>query len=208
MGKTKGHQKMENQETLDAIAAEVRARAKAWPDPSLVQYDERLADRITDAARQGRLNLDALERACEEVLDAETLKAVVAAKRRIQGEPERESECHRSIKIPVKVVQTCNVARAQRRLELLRAEMSDMADRTESGEKYRFNPRAVIAEIDDTLATRPRNCDVFAYALWDRISRAWQDWLLTPEFNKRKIGSMKEFCYWFLGPAKESGVRE
>ncbi len=77
---------MENQETLDAIAAEVRARAKAWPDPSLVQYDERLADRITDAARRGRLNLDALERACEEVLDAETLKKVVAAKRRIQGE--------------------------------------------------------------------------------------------------------------------------
>ena len=68
MGKTKGHQKMENQETLDAIAAEVRARAKAWPDPSLVQYDERLADRITDAARRGHLNLDALERACEEVL--------------------------------------------------------------------------------------------------------------------------------------------
>ena len=86
MGKTKGHQKMENQETLDAIAAEVRARAKAWPDPSLVQYDERLADRITDAARRGHLNLDALERACEEVLDAETLKKVVAAKRRIQDE--------------------------------------------------------------------------------------------------------------------------
>jgi len=31
-------------------------------------------------------DLDALERACEEVLDAETLKKVVAAKRRIQGE--------------------------------------------------------------------------------------------------------------------------
>lgn len=55
MGKTKGHQKMENQETLDAIAAEVRTRAKTWPDPSLVQYDERLADRITDAARRGHL---------------------------------------------------------------------------------------------------------------------------------------------------------
>lgn len=77
---------MENQETLDAIAAEVRARAKAWPDPSLVQYDERLADRIADAARRGHVNLDALERACEEVLDAETLKKVVAAKRRIHGE--------------------------------------------------------------------------------------------------------------------------
>lgn len=153
-------------------------------------------------------DLDALERACEEVLDAETLKAVVAAKRRIHGEPERESVCRRSIKIPVKVVPTCNVARAQRRLELLRAEMSDMADRTESGEKYRFSPQAIIAEIDDTLATRPRNCDVFADALWDTISRAWQEWLLTPEFNKRKIGSMKEFCYWFLGPAKEGKVRK
>lgn len=77
---------MENQETLDALVAEVRARAKAWPDPSLVQYDERLAERITDAARRGHHNLDALERACEEVLDAETLKKVIAAKRRIQGE--------------------------------------------------------------------------------------------------------------------------
>ena len=153
-------------------------------------------------------SLDALERACEEVLDAETLKAVVAAKRRIRGEQERESVCRRSIEIPVKVVPTCTVVMAQRRLELLRAQMSDLADRTESGEKYRFNPRAVIAEIDDTLATRPRNCDVFADALWDTISRAWQDWLLTPEFNKRKIGSLKEFCYWFLDPAKESGVRK
>lgn len=36
------------------------------------------------AAKRERGNLDALERACEEVLDAETLKAVVAAKVRIQ----------------------------------------------------------------------------------------------------------------------------
>lgn len=113
----------------------------------------------------------------------------------------------RSIEIPIEVVPTCSVARAQRRLELLKAQMSDMADRTESGEKCRFNPRAVIAEIDDTLATHPRNCDVFADALWDTISRAWQDWLLTPEFNKRKIGGLKEFCYWFLGPAKEGGAK-
>ena len=152
-------------------------------------------------------DLDALERACEEVLDAETLKAVVAAKRRIQGEPERESVCRRLIEIPVKVVPTCNVARAQRRLELLRAQMSDMVNMP-PGTKYCFSPQAIINEIDDTLATRPRNCDVFADALWDTISRAWQDWLLTPEFNKRKISSLKEFCYWFLDPAKESGVRK
>ena len=64
----------------------------------------------------------------------------------------------------------------------------------------------LIAEIDDTLATRPRNCDVFADALWDTIQRAWQDWLLTPEFNKRKVGGIKEFCYWFLGPAKKGAA--
>ena len=86
--------------------------------------------------------------------------------------------------------------------------MQDMADNVECGKKVCFNPRAVIAEIDDTLATRPRNCDVFADALWDTISRAWQDWLLTPEFNKRKIGGMKEFCYWFLGPAEEERGNE
>ena len=85
--------------------------------------------------------------------------------------------------------------------------MSDMVNMP-PGTKYRFSPQAIIAEIDDTLATRPRNCDVFADALWDTISRAWQDWLLTPEFNKRKIGSLKEFCYWFLGPAKEGKVRK
>ncbi len=166
-----------------------------------------LADRIEAAHKRERTNLDALERACEEVLDAETLKKVVAAKRRIQGEPEHERACRRSIQIPVEVVPTCSVARAQRRLELLRAQMSDMVNMP-PGTKYCFSPQAIIAEIDDTLATHPRNCDVFADALWDTISRAWQDWLLTPEFNKRKIGSMKEFCYWFLDPAKESGVRK
>ena len=83
--------------------------------------------------------------------------------------------------------------------------MSDMVNMP-PGTKYRFSPQAVIAEIDDTLATHPRNCDVFADALWDTISRAWQEWLLTPEFNKRKIGGMKEFCYWFLGPAKKGGA--
>ena len=42
------------QETIADIVAEVRARAKAWPDPSLVQYDERLADRIDAAHKRER----------------------------------------------------------------------------------------------------------------------------------------------------------
>ena len=125
---------------------------------------------------------------------------------RIEAAAKRERTCRRSIEIPVKIVPTCSAARAQRRLELLRAEMSDMVNMP-PGTKYRFSPQAIIDEIDDTLATRPRNCDVFADALWDTISRAWQEWLLTPEFNKRKIGGMKEFCYWILGPAKEGAAK-
>lgn len=43
--------KNQNEETLDDIEAEIRARAKAWPEPSLAKYDEQLADRI-HAARE------------------------------------------------------------------------------------------------------------------------------------------------------------
>lgn len=50
---------------------------------------DKVADKVDAAAEREHRNLDALERACEEVLDAETLKAVVAAKRRIQ-----EGACH------------------------------------------------------------------------------------------------------------------
>ena len=121
---------------------------------------------------------------------------------RIEEAAKRERVCRRSIEIPVKIVPTCSAAMAQRRLELLRAQMSNMVNMP-PGTKYCFSPQAVINEIDDTMATQPRNCDVFADALWDTISSAWQDWLLTPEFNRRKVGGIKEFCYWFLGPAKE-----
>lgn len=126
---------------------------------------------------------------------------------RIEEAIRRDRVCRRAIEVRVRIVPTCGVARAQRRLELLRAEMQDMADNVECGKKVCFNPLAVVAEIDETLSTRPRNCDVFADALWDTIQRAWQDWLLTPEFNKRKIGGTKEFCYWFLGPAEKGGAK-
>ena len=46
---------------------------------------DKIADKVDAAAERERGNLDALERACEEVLDADTLKAVVAAKVRIAG---------------------------------------------------------------------------------------------------------------------------
>lgn len=46
---------------------------------------EKIADCVDAAAERELGSLDALERACEKVLDAETLKAVVAEKQRIQG---------------------------------------------------------------------------------------------------------------------------
>ena len=73
-------------ETLAAIANEIRARAVVWLDEDLKQYDLRLADRIDAAAKRERGNLDALERACENVLDAESLAAVIAAKKRIAAQ--------------------------------------------------------------------------------------------------------------------------
>ena len=69
--------------------------------------------------------------------------------------------------------------------------------------EYGAQVREQMRDNRAALAAPARNCDVFADALWDTIQRAWQDWLLTPEFNKRKIGGLKEFCYWFLGPAKK-----
>lgn len=44
----------------------------------------KIADRVDEAAEDVQKNLDALERACENVLDAETLKAVAAEKMRLQ----------------------------------------------------------------------------------------------------------------------------
>jgi len=41
-----------NQKAIAAIANEIRARAGAWPDEKLKQYDLRLADRIEEAVRR------------------------------------------------------------------------------------------------------------------------------------------------------------
>lgn len=74
-------------ETLADILAVMRRGTRLpgyWRSSDLNKILQYHADHIEAAAERERGNLDALERACEEVLDAETLKAVVAAKRRIQ----------------------------------------------------------------------------------------------------------------------------
>jgi hypothetical protein len=73
-------------ETLAGISAEIRARAGVWIAKELKQYDLQLADRIDAAAKRERSDLDALERACESVLDASSLAAVIAEKKRIAAQ--------------------------------------------------------------------------------------------------------------------------
>ena len=73
-------------ETLAAISAEIRARAGVWIAAELKQYDLQLADRIDAAAKRERGNLDALERACENVLDVESFQAVIVEKKRIAAQ--------------------------------------------------------------------------------------------------------------------------
>lgn len=63
---------------------EFRRVTTFWADKLEIAHEREELDRD----KQVRSSQDALERACEEVLDAETLKKVVAAKRRIQKEKE------------------------------------------------------------------------------------------------------------------------
>ena len=51
-----------------------------WADLLEMDYERERAE----AAKVRNADLDALERACEEVLDGDTLKSVVQAKRRIK----------------------------------------------------------------------------------------------------------------------------
>lgn len=59
---------------------EFRRVTTYWCDKFETAYEQDMLDRD----KQGCADLDALERACEEVLDAETLKAVIVAKRKIK----------------------------------------------------------------------------------------------------------------------------
>ena len=59
---------------------EFRRVTTYWADLLEVDYERELAE----LAKGGNADLDALERACEEVLDGDTLKAVMQAKRQIK----------------------------------------------------------------------------------------------------------------------------
>ena len=74
-GVTKGRKTMEEkQETSANIVAEIRARAKAWPEPSLVQYDERLADRLEAALKREKAEIEAEALAAGGIVEAERHK--------------------------------------------------------------------------------------------------------------------------------------
>ena len=58
-----------------------------WADLLEVDYERERAE----AATARTADLDALERACEEVIDGETLKTVMQVKRRIMKEAKHEN---------------------------------------------------------------------------------------------------------------------
>lgn len=175
-------------------------------------------------------NLNALERACEEVLDAETLKAVVAAKRRIQGEPEREIVSRRSIKIPIEIVPTCSMAamreavmrKAVIETQSVIAKCMDILNKIPDGCGYGGLIDDVADELCDlreehikaALAAPPRNCDVGTPTeqaerwYWRyHIGHLCQSCPLGPrKWSEIDAGTLC-FSEWLQMPNKEGGAK-
>lgn len=139
-------------------------------------------------------DLGALERACEEVLDAETLKKVVATKRRIQGEPEREIISRRSIKIPIEIVPTCSMA-AMRDALLKVKKLFDG--------RIMFLPaiREAHKAINAALSEPPRNCDRFGGDVGKLREACLRERGLNPEEDFPDV-----FPDWLLAPSTEGGA--
>lgn len=66
---------------------EFRRVTTFWADKLEIAYESEKLDHD----KQVRASQDALERACEEVLDAESLKAVIVAKRRIENDTKTDA---------------------------------------------------------------------------------------------------------------------
>lgn len=129
-------------------------------------------------------DLDALERACEEVLDAETLKAVVAAKRRIATDG--------------------NLSPAGNMATMYEALVR--VKRLFDG-RLMWQPdiRKAHEAVNAALAAPPRNCDRFGGDI-DKLREACaRERGLNPEEDFPDV-----FPDWLLAPstAKESGVRK
>lgn len=76
-------------ETIADVVASMRRGTKLpgyWRSCDVNKILAYHADRIDAAAKRERSNLDALERACESVLDASSLAAVIAEKKRIAAQ--------------------------------------------------------------------------------------------------------------------------
>ena len=135
-------------------------------------------------------DLDALERACEEVLDAETLKAVVVAKRRIQGEPEREIVSRRSIKIPIEIVPTCNMAAMYEALVRVKRLFDGRL-------MWQPDIRKAHEAVNAALAAPPRNCDRFG-GDFKMLHTAWFDWTGSPQGHDADGTVRLTFDRWLL----------
>ena len=155
-----------------------------------------------------RKSLDALERACQEVLDAETLKAVVAAKRRIQGEPEREIVSRRSIKIPIEIVPTCSMAAMREALletQSVIAKCMEILTKIPGGVPYDGLIDDVADEICDlrasyvnpALSDPPRNCDRPECATTKSAQDVW----------RKEDGGKTAYYEWLLATSTKGGEK-
>lgn len=154
------------QKAIAAIASEIRARAGAWPDEKLKQYDLRLADRIEEAAEQDcedaerRGNHAAMKAICETIekvgplYDAESV-GNTAKLREVVGDL---------------------LYMAERYVKKTPATESVIFDAKTKKEIRTVNYYDVIAKAQAALAAPPRNCDLYAdeQSAWEAFSEKRQ----------------------------------
>ena len=146
-------------------------------------------------------DLDALERACEEVLDAETLKAVVAAKRRIATDgnlsPAGNMAAMRDkVAVAESATTTGNMAAMYEALVRVK--------RLFDG-RLMWQPDIHKAHeaVNAALTAPPRNCDLFN-GDHKMLHTAWFDWTGSPQGHDADGTVRLTFDRWLLEIA---GVR-
>ena len=171
----------ENQETVADIVAEVRARAKAWPDPSLVQYDERLADRIEAAAKREREDGAEAAQICGEIGE-------------MVG---REAACKDSLQVG-------NAAAMRKACANIAEYAKTAACHTEDTHLLGYLNQ-IESWAEDALSAPPRNCDkhfTSERVSADNLERAWRVFRRCNPNVYFDVPGMFRFIDWLFAEAK------
>lgn len=158
-------------ETSADITAEIRARAGAWPEPSLTKYDMTLADRIDAAVKR-------------ECIEATTRAAMQGVK--------LTNEKHANMPIG-------NTAAMREALEKGRA-LAETIWQSEGGEDVSAEIAELKDRINAALAAPPRNCDRFG-GDYKMLHTAWFDWTGSPSGQNADGTVKLTFSEWLLEKA-------